>query len=110
MSKPQTMKKMRYEDVKFRFITNHYDVHLSGTCSYNGRIARFKNLDPYADKMWCQITELNFVERTKERLRQLWFEICVGKHWTYPDRKNGARFNRSINSILFKLYYGKWRR
>ena len=39
------MIKVRYEDVKFHYVVNHYDYHLSGTCIHNGKIALFESQD-----------------------------------------------------------------
>ena len=41
---------VKYEDVNFRFISNHYDVHLGGTCIYNGELCEFKNEYPDYDE------------------------------------------------------------
>lgn len=30
-----------YSKTDFRFIQNHYDLHLSGTCIYNNRLPNF---------------------------------------------------------------------
>ena len=86
--------KVPYEDMKFHYITNHYDYHLSGTCVYNGKLAKFQSHDetdyevmndtcPYcsgreedmmkchcenAPNVFCYITELPLFQRIRYRL------------------------------------------
>lgn len=34
-----------YDKMKFHFTTGHYDIHWSGTCIYNGKIAEYFTRD-----------------------------------------------------------------
>lgn len=88
--------KIRYEQMKFHYITNHYDYHLEGTCWYNGKIAKFvsedetdyqtmndtcpcckpEGTDDYRDchcvnapDVYCYITELSLRERIHYRIK-----------------------------------------
>lgn len=107
---------INYENVEFRFISNHYDVHLNGTCIYNGELCEFKNQYPDLDEetdeweeMIVEIYQLTFKEKFEWYKRQWLFENCVGYHWTYPQRKEGKSFYyrkpQWLYKRLFNLYY-----
>ena len=107
---------INYENVEFRFISNHYDVHLNGTCIYNGELCEFKNQYPDFneetdewEEMIVEIYQLTFKEKFEWYKRQWMFENCVGYHWTYPQRKEGKSFYyrkpQWLYKRLFKLYY-----
>lgn len=95
-----------YEAVKFIWVSNHYDLHLSGICNDNGELRRFEtNYDTGEVSLFA----LTMREKVKWKMRQLAFELCVGKHCTYPDRKNGARFYyrrpKWFWKLIFRAYY-----
>lgn len=107
---------IKYEDVHFKFIGNHWDVHLNGTCIYNGELCEFKNeypefneeLDEW-EEMMVEIYQLNFLEKLKWYKRQRLFEQCVGYHWTYgSDKGNRGFYYRKpkwLYKFIFNLYY-----
>lgn len=88
-----------YSEVDFRFISNHYDIHINGTCIYNGKLCVFKcdiptynhETDEY-NEIFVNIYRLSFLEKLKWRWKQFKFEQMVGYHWSYPHRKNGVIF------------------
>jgi hypothetical protein len=93
--KRELVRILPYSDVKFRFISNHYDVHLNGTCIYDHSICEFENNYPSYDEekeeweeMMVEIYKLDWAFKLKWMWRQWWFEKCVGYHWSY---KNGKR-------------------
>lgn len=99
-----------YKKVNFLWITNHYDVHLSGLCVINNKICLFNTIVDYDtgeydsyDDLMCKITQLTFLEKLKFLFEKWLFELCVGTHWTYPDRLLGSR-PKDSNSILYKVY------
>ncbi len=105
-----------YEKVDFKFISNHYDVHLEGTCIYNNSMCYFTNKYPEYneetetwEEMYVKIYKINFLEKIKYWYIQTMFELCVGYHWTYPHRKKGASFYyrepKWLYHWLFKTYY-----
>ena len=105
-----------YSEVNFRFIYNHWDVHLGGTCMYNGELCVFENEAPDYDKeadewaeMYVRIYQVSFIDKLKLRWRQFLFEQCVGYHWTYPYRKQGHGFYyrkpKWLYIWLFKKYF-----
>jgi len=122
-----------YDDVNFRWVSNHWDIHLNGICEYQNQICEFKTIqgeghwtyildekgeeveeDEYVETIptVCEIYELTEKEKKERLSRQRKFEICVGYHWTYPYRKTGERPFRIRNPkwfyrLLFNLYYFK---
>jgi hypothetical protein len=102
------LKTILYNDVRFRFISNHYDIHLYGTCIDNNRLCYFKTLDGVYDEEkdeWedfrCEIYSLNILENIKWRWKQLKFEKCVGYHWSYQYNSDGTKKKRG------SFYYRK---
>lgn len=107
-----------YENVKFRWVSNHYDVHLHGTCTYEGDLCEFEHTYPEYDEendSWIEegvrIYKLGFLEKLRWRRRQFLFEQCVGYHWTYNDGKRMNYFYYRnplwLYQWLFKIYYKK---
>ena len=109
------MLRIKYEHINFVWVSDHYDIHLSGLCRMNGQLMRFEI--PKNSK-WCggpwhiprfHIYKLNPIEKLCLLLKKRLFEICIGKHWTYPDRKQGVRSKIRkplwFWRLVFKLYY-----
>ena len=44
--KREPIKILPYDKVQFKFISNHYDVHLGGSCIYENSICEFKSKYP----------------------------------------------------------------
>jgi hypothetical protein len=105
-----------YEEVDFNFITNHYDVHLHGTCVYKGDLCAFYTHREYSDESdeiieIVSIYKLTFIEKLRWELKQMLFEICIGTHWSYvngtPKGKYHERNPKWLYTLLFKIYYRK---
>lgn len=103
--------KVPYDDMDFVYVENHYDIHLSGLCRYDGKIHRFLTNDDDFDDSHCIILELSYIEKLKALWDKKLFEICVGTHWTYHEGKRmGDYYIRKpawLHKKLFKWFYGK---
>jgi hypothetical protein len=106
-----------YHKMDFVFISDHWDLHLVGTCFYEGNLCYFKTLDDdFEDEIvedWetvCEIFALTFLEKIYWRWQQKKFEWMVGYHWTYP--LQGKRFYYRtpvwFYKFLFRLFYKQW--
>jgi hypothetical protein len=97
-----------YDEVDFVWVSNHYDIHLSGLCKMGNTLFWFKT--KIEGEVECDIYMLSFLEEIRFRLRKFFFERMVGYHWSYPQRKEWARFYYRkpvwLSKILIKLYYG----
>lgn len=100
-------------DFKFRWIADHWDWHLSGSCYFNNNLCEFqfdwskyKPDSDYLDNFYYNIYSLNFFEKVKWILRQKLFEICVGYHWTSTNYKS-FHYRKPIwlYKKLFHFYY-----
>ena len=108
-----------YNQMDFVWVSNHYDIHLSGLCKHKENLCWFvtEGLDKYDEENdeWvmpnCNIYSLTLSEKIKLKWRQKRFEWMVGYHWTYPYRKQGAGFHirkpKWLFSWLFKRFYKK---
>lgn len=104
-----------YSEVNFRFVSNHWDVHLRGTCMYNGELCAFENEEPDYDEeadewaeMFVRIYRVGFIDKLKLRWQQFLFEQCVGYHWTYPYRKQGQGFFYRKPKWLYIWLFNKY--
>jgi hypothetical protein len=108
-----------YSAAQFVFVSDHYDIHLSGTCQYKGQLCYFKTSDDAYDdendgrtETVCEIYQLSLLEKLSWRWQQKKFEWMVGYHWTYPQRDEGATFYYRkpiwFYKFLFKLFYRRW--
>lgn len=73
---------------KIIFVSNYYDVPLSGTCEFEGKRYKFKKrwIDPdddYEEKY--ELIPLDKIQSIKQNISQWLFEVFVGSHWTYKD-------------------------
>ena len=103
-----------YDKMNFVWYDAHYDVHLSGLCKVNNRLYRFKvgtdygwseTLDKYVEPI-MHVYELTNKEKLIWLCRKWLFEICIGKHCSYPfKRKYGSRKPKWFWQIVFDLYY-----
>lgn len=105
-----------YSDVNFRWVENHWDLHLKGICKYNGKICVFETEEPDYDEdkdewetPYSKIYELTFLEKLKWLKKQWLFEQCVGYHWTYNDNKKVKGFYyrkpKWLYKKIFNIYY-----
>jgi hypothetical protein len=107
-----------YNEVKFKFITNHYDYHLDGSCIYENSICKFsceypqwnEDIDDY-DEALVNIYKLSFFEKLKYIWKQWLFEKCVGYHYSYKNGKRGKGFYYRnpewLYVWIFNIYYGR---
>lgn len=102
-----------YNEIDFVWISNHYDVHISGLCKMGYTLFYFKTIN-YIDlydrdeELMCDVYMLSFMEEIKWKLKKFFFERMVGYHWSYPKRKNNHFHYRKpqwLYKLLFKLYY-----
>ena len=114
----EPIKILPYDKVQFKFITNHYDVHLNGSCLYENSICEFKSEYPNYneetdewDEQWVKIYKLNWIEKLKWVWKQWLFEKCVGYHWSYRNGKRGKSFYyrkpKWLYVWIFNRYYGR---
>lgn len=96
-----------YDQVEWVWISNHYDIHLDGLCRFEGELSRFETWESDSDNPVCRIFRLSALQKVSWLLQKKLFEICIGRHWTYPDRKQGARFHMGgwSGKALFTAYY-----
>ena len=94
-----------YKDIKFIWVSDHYDIHLSGLCRENKELCRFST--DY-DSLICTIYSLTFFEKIKWLIRKFIFEICVGCHWSYPlGRTFKIKTPQWFWMLVFNYYYKK---
>jgi hypothetical protein len=98
-----------YNEVNFKFVEDHYDFNLSGTCVYNHELCEFEAQDPeYNEELdeygeiYVEIYELTMLEQLKWLWTQFKFEQCVGYHWSYPQREQGYKFHIRNPKWLYK--------
>lgn len=107
-----------YDEIRFRYINNHHDIHLGGLCYYNNNIHYFKCDYPgyneateEYDLAYGKIYSLSFKNKIKLLFRQFLFEQCIGHHYSY-DRKGNRKTHSFVNrkptwlyNLLFRKYY-----
>jgi len=107
---------IEYNKVNFRWIQSHWDIHLAGTCTYNGEICFFKTQQDEYDSVaeeflniTVKIFKLTLIEKIKLVMRQWFFEKCVGYHNTYGVKGKKRNFYyrtpQWFYKLLFRLYY-----
>jgi hypothetical protein len=105
-----------YNQTQFKFVSNHYDLHLEGLCTYKGETCYFQTLqgnwneeNDEWDQSFCEIYKLSIGEKWKWFWRKKKFEWMVGYHWSYPQRKQGKFFYYRkptwLYRRLFRLFY-----
>lgn len=102
------MIKVNYDDMVFHYITRHYDVHWSGTCIYDGKIAEFIThdetdyqhmndtcpscyygaLDKYCHcesftDLWCEIIPLPLWKQAILHIRKLYYKHRYHTRYAY---------------------------
>lgn len=109
-----------YKETKFKFVSNHYDLHLHGTCTYKGELCEFRTVvgDPIEsddendfgfEPDFCRIYKLTLRQKIHWLLRQFKFEAMVGYHYSYRNGKRGKHFHyrkpKWVYVLLFKMFY-----
>jgi hypothetical protein len=94
------------KQMSFVWVSDHWDVHLSGLCRHDGALCRFERDNPEDDgEVLYSIYHLTTAEKLRWLYRKWKFEICVGYHWTYPNRANGEMFHRRKPTWLYFLLW-----
>lgn len=100
------IKIVKESDVEYRFITNFYDHPLKGSCYYLGKLYYFRRKE---DSDYLYLFHLNNSGERKWKLKQFFFEQCVGYHWSWYPKNRSERFRYRkpewLYKLLFKLYY-----
>ena len=100
------IKMVKESEVEYRFVSNYYDHPLKGTCYYLGKLYYFRRKD---DGNYLYLFPLNHHQERKWKLKQFFFEQCVGYQWSwYPKNRSLGFYYRKpqwLYKILFKLYY-----
>ena len=80
----EPIKTIQYDRVKFKYVSSHYDIHLNGTCIYEGSLCEFKCELPGYDEekdeweeAYAKIYKLDYKEKLKWLWRQWLFEKCI---------------------------------
>lgn len=103
-----------YDEVKFVWVNNHYDVHISGLCKMGNTLFYFKTINHQDyfeddDELMCELYTLCFKDEIKWRLKKFFFEQMVGYHWSYNNKGNRPKFYyrkpQWLYVMLFNLYY-----
>lgn len=99
-----------YDEVDFKFVSDHYDVHINGTCIYDNKICEFEvmyiHISDDEEGHAIKIYSLDFKEKLKWLWTQWLFELCIGHHWTYKNGKSpsGGSFIRGPKWLYHKLH------
>lgn len=106
----EILKTTRLDDrYDYVYVSDHYDIHLRGLCRYKTKLCYFTTDYDTEDTI---IYSLRWHEKIKGIFKKKIFEWCVGYHWTYPQREEGAEFYyrkpELLFVILFNLYYWKF--
>ena len=101
--------KVEYKNMNFVWVSKHYDFHLEGLCKFNNKLCKFKLSDNWDNidlntVIFYNIYYLDLLEKLEWLIRKKLFEICIGKHWTYP-REDFTVNKHFYSKTLFKLYY-----
>lgn len=98
-----------YEYMHFEWVSSHYDVHLEGLCRVNGELMYFKTEKSHLCYPWrnlrCHVFPLRGIDKLAWRIRQRLFEVCVGRHWSYPYRKTKTCKIYPLGRHIGSLYY-----
>ena len=99
--------KIEWDDLHVVYVTNYYDIPLTGLCLYKGKLEKFE-IDDFEEGKY-RVIHLNPIQRLLARLDKKMFEIFVGTHWSYEEgRRTNYYYVRSpewLHKAAFKLYY-----
>jgi len=71
-----------YDDVKFVFVLDYYDLPLKATCRYQGRLCLAVLEDWQADDANYFVYELDWKEKLKYKYLQRKWEFISGTDWS----------------------------
>ena len=96
------------------WVSLYWDGPREGLCRVGGELLRFATCPRYVGrKPWLWLFRLSWHERLRWLAMKALFELCVGRHWTYPDRANGAVYRERrpkwLHRLAFSCYYAAQR-
>lgn len=95
-----------YEDMKFVWIASFWDGPIEGLCKFDGQVMHFREAGANGT---YRVSPLTPIRKARWLLRKFLFELCVGKHYSYPHRTNGVHFHWRrpirLHKALFSAYY-----
>lgn len=107
------MRIIPYEQMNFVWETDRYDFPLSGLCRLNNKLCRFKILNWEKETPDYKVYNLSFPEKLYWLWKKKVFEICIGRHCTYPDKEDGIHFYykkpKWIWKIIFNIYFHRYK-
>jgi len=99
--------KIEWDDLHVVYVTNYYDIPLSGLCLWKGKLEKFEIEDYEYGKY--RVIHMNVFQRLKARFDKKMFEWFVGTHWSYDNgRRTNYYYTRSpewLHNAAFKFYY-----
>lgn len=102
------------------FHSGYYDGPLSGLCRFNGELCEFElhaeeyigDEDEFERVRMFDIKPLGGFKKCRRIFGKWLFEICVGRHCSYPNRSRGEffywKYPRWFWEIVFNVYYKRW--
>lgn len=90
-----------YDLADWVWVSNHYDIHLSGLLLYEGELCKFET-NELTDVI---VYRMSMVEKLKAIIDKKMFEWCVGYHWSYPEREQGIEFHWRKPHWFYRLLY-----
>jgi hypothetical protein len=92
------------------WISSFTDFPREGLCRFRGKLCHFVcAFDDNGDPQGYEIFRLSLRQKLRWLRRKRRYEICVGYHWTYPNRARGESFThrkpRWLHFLLFALHY-----
>jgi hypothetical protein len=93
------VEKCEYFDLHLVWISDYYDIPLAGIArDSKGNLCEFEYEVDDSEEDWrdgrYRLFEMSVFAKIRWLVRKKVFEICVGEHWTYPQRANGVMFTR----------------
>lgn len=99
--------KIEWDDLHVVYVTNFYDIPLTGLCLWKGKLERFE-VEDYEYGTY-RVIHINWLQRLKARFDKKMFEWFVGHHWSYDNgRRTNYYYVRSpqwLHNAAFKFYY-----
>jgi len=99
---------VKYVDMNFFWITDHYDIHLTGYCHYKGALCRFDVTDDFFAKPTNQVSynifSMTLFEKIKMLIDKTLFETCVGTSWSFPVKKESKK-PKWLKKLLHEFYF-----
>jgi hypothetical protein len=103
-------KQLGGKDLNPVWVSSFWDFPREGLCIFGNKLCRFRCVfNEKSEPQGYEVFALSRLEKMLWLWRKREFEICVGYHWTYPNRVRGERFRprnpRWLHFLLFALHY-----